>query len=123
MPTAISKASNFLSTPYDFIDSYKIIMTWKEITVKPLIWEIAESVWNDVNEKAKPDDKNLQPKHFSHVQILIEQVLKENKTKLKWDVLFNCIILIDLKMTILVWSITGKIFSKKHGIKITMLLS
>ena len=76
MSTAISKASHFLSTRYDFIDSYKIMIRWKEITVKPLIGEIAESVWNDVNEKAKADDKNLQPKHFSHVQI--EQVLKEN---------------------------------------------
>ena len=122
MPTAISKGSHFLSKTCDFIASYKIIIRWKEITVKPLIGEIAETVWNDVNEKARPDDKNVQPKHFSHVQILIEQVLKENKTKLKWDVLFNSIILIDLKMTILVCSITGKIFSKKRGIKITMLL-
>ena len=81
MPTAISKASHFLSTTYDFIDSYKLIIKWKEITVKPLIGEIAESVWNDVDEKAKPDDKSLQLKHFSHVQILIEQVLRENKTK------------------------------------------
>ena len=45
--------------------------------LKPLIWEIAESVWNDVNEKAKPDKKNISPKHF-----LTELVLKEKKTKL-----------------------------------------
>ena len=50
-----------------------------KIRVKPLIRDIEESVWNDADEQAKPNDNDLQPKHFNNVQILIKQVLKKNK--------------------------------------------
>ena len=53
----------------------------KKIRVKPLIGDIEESVWNDADEQAKPNDKDLLPKHFKNVQILIEQVLKNRKQK------------------------------------------
>ena len=58
-----------------------------KIRVKPLIGDIEESVWNDADEQAKPNDNDLQPKHFNNVQILIKQVLKKqkNKTKNKLD--------------------------------------
>ena len=58
-----------------------------KIRVKPLIGDIEESVWNDADEQAKPNDNDLQPKHFNNVQILIKQVLKKqkNKTKIKLD--------------------------------------
>ena len=57
----------------------------KKIRVKPLIGDIEESVWNDADEQAKPNDKDLLPKHFKNVQILIEQVLKNRKQKKKLD--------------------------------------
>ena len=53
----------------------------KKIRVKPLIGDIEELVWNDADEQAKPNDKDLLPKHFKNVQILIEQVLKKRKQK------------------------------------------
>ena len=52
-----------------------------KIIVKPLIGDIEESVWNDAVGQAKPNDNDLQPKHFNNVQILIKQVLKKQKTK------------------------------------------
>ena len=39
----------------------------KKIRVKPLIGDIEESVWNDADEQAKPNDNDLLPKHFNNV--------------------------------------------------------
>ena len=41
----------------------------KKIRVKLLIGNIEESVWNDAGEQAKPNDNDLQPKHFNNVQL------------------------------------------------------
>ena len=49
----------------------------EKIRVNPLTGEIAESVWNDEDEKVKPKHKNLQDKIFNDDETLIEQVLKE----------------------------------------------
>ena len=69
----------------DFVALYEIIIRWKKkIRVKPLIGDIEESVWNDADEQAKPNDKDLLPKHFNNVQILIQQVLKNRKQKKNW---------------------------------------
>ena len=54
-----------------------------KIRVKPLIGDIEESVWNDAVEQAKPNDNDLQPKHFNNLQILIKQVLKKKKLEKK----------------------------------------
>ena len=40
-----------------------------KIRVEPLIGNIEESVWNDADEQAKPNDNDLQPKHFNNVQL------------------------------------------------------
>ena len=40
--------------------------------VNLLIGEIAESVWNDADEKTKPSYEDLQHKHFHDVETLIE---------------------------------------------------
>ena len=49
----------------------------EKIRVKPLTGEIAESVWNDEDEKVKSKHKELQDKIFNADETLIEQVLKE----------------------------------------------
>ena len=49
----------------------------EKIRVNPLTGEIAECVWNDEDEKVKPNHKNLQDKIFNDDETLIEQVLKE----------------------------------------------
>ena len=49
----------------------------EKIRVNLLTGEIAESVWNDEDEKVKPNHKNLQDKIFNDDETLIEQVLKE----------------------------------------------
>ena len=51
----------------------------KKIRVKPLIGDIEESVWNDADEQAKPNYKDLLPKLFKNVQILTS--LKKQKAK------------------------------------------
>ena len=56
----------------------------KKIRVKVLIGDIEESVWNDADEQAKPNDNDLQPKHFNNVQILIEEVFKNRKQNINY---------------------------------------
>ena len=53
----------------------------EKVRGETFIGGIAESVWNDADVKAKPNDEDLQHKHFNDVETLIEQVLKENIKK------------------------------------------
>ena len=46
------------------------------LRVKPLTWEIAESVRNDEDEKVKPKGKDLKHNFFNDDETLIEQVFK-----------------------------------------------
>ena len=48
----------------------------EKIRVKPLTWEIAESVRNDEDEKLESKDKALQHNFFNDDETLIEQVFK-----------------------------------------------
>ena len=49
----------------------------EKIRVNPLTGEIAESVWNDEDEKVKPKHNDLQDKILNDDETLVEQVLKE----------------------------------------------